>query len=41
MGTTHVRLLSTSVPTAEVVAVSDAVAESAERLARESGVDTV
>jgi myo-inositol 2-dehydrogenase/D-chiro-inositol 1-dehydrogenase len=41
MGTTHVRLLSTAVPTAEVVAVSDAIAESARRLADEVGVNTV
>ena len=41
MGTTHVRLLSTSVPTAEVAAVSDAIAESGERLAHEVGVGTV
>jgi myo-inositol 2-dehydrogenase/D-chiro-inositol 1-dehydrogenase len=41
MGTTHVRTLSTSVARAEVVAVSDAIAESAERLAAEVGVDAV
>jgi myo-inositol 2-dehydrogenase/D-chiro-inositol 1-dehydrogenase len=41
MGTTHVRLLSASVPAAEVVAVSDAIAESAERLAREVGAPTI
>ncbi len=41
MGTTHVRVLSTSVAAAEVVSVSDAIAENAERLAREVGVDTV
>jgi myo-inositol 2-dehydrogenase / D-chiro-inositol 1-dehydrogenase len=41
MGTTHVRLLSASVPTAEVAAVSDAIADSAERLAAEVGVGTV
>jgi myo-inositol 2-dehydrogenase/D-chiro-inositol 1-dehydrogenase len=41
MGTTHVRLLSASVPEAELVAVSDAIAESAERLAGEVGVGTV
>jgi myo-inositol 2-dehydrogenase/D-chiro-inositol 1-dehydrogenase len=41
MGTTHARLLSTAVPAAELVAVSDAIAASAERLAREVGVGTV
>jgi myo-inositol 2-dehydrogenase/D-chiro-inositol 1-dehydrogenase len=41
MGTTHVRLLSASVPGAELVAVSDAIGESAERLAHEVGVGTV
>src|SRR5213075_2025573 len=41
MGTTHVRLLSESVPGAEVAAVSDAIAESATRLAGEVGVDRV
>lgn len=41
MGTTHVRLLSASVPSAEVVAISDAIPESAERLAAEVGVDAV
>ena len=41
MGTTHVRLLGLSVPAAEVVAISDAIAESGERLAGEAGVDTV
>jgi myo-inositol 2-dehydrogenase/D-chiro-inositol 1-dehydrogenase len=41
MGTAHVRFLSTSVPAAEVVAVSDAIAESAERLAGEVGVGGV
>ena len=41
MGATHVRLLSTEVSGAEVVAVSDAVAESAERVAGEAGVTTV
>jgi myo-inositol 2-dehydrogenase/D-chiro-inositol 1-dehydrogenase len=40
MGTTHVRTMRSSVPAARVVAVSDAVAESAERLAREGGVET-
>jgi myo-inositol 2-dehydrogenase / D-chiro-inositol 1-dehydrogenase len=41
MGTTHVRTLSASVPAAEVVAVSDAVAASATRLAREADVRTI
>jgi myo-inositol 2-dehydrogenase / D-chiro-inositol 1-dehydrogenase len=41
MGTTHVRTLSSAVPAAEVVAVSDAVAASATRLAREAGVRTI
>jgi myo-inositol 2-dehydrogenase / D-chiro-inositol 1-dehydrogenase len=41
MGTTHVRTLSGSVPGADVVAVSDAVAASATRLAREAGVGTI
>jgi myo-inositol 2-dehydrogenase/D-chiro-inositol 1-dehydrogenase len=41
MGTTHVRALAAAVPTADVVAVSDARLESAERLAEEVGVETV
>ena len=41
MGTTHVRVLATAVPTADVVAISDAVAERGEQLAREAGVDRV
>jgi myo-inositol 2-dehydrogenase/D-chiro-inositol 1-dehydrogenase len=41
MGTTHVRVLSSSVPAAQVVAVSDAIAENAERLAGEVGVGSV
>lgn len=41
MGSTHIRLLSGSVPGAEVVAISDAVAESAERLAAEAHVNIV
>jgi myo-inositol 2-dehydrogenase/D-chiro-inositol 1-dehydrogenase len=41
MGTTHVRLLSDSVPAAEVVAVSDAIAASAKRLANEAGARTI
>lgn len=41
MGTTHVRLLSAAVSRAEVVAVSDASAENAERVAQEDGVRTV
>jgi myo-inositol 2-dehydrogenase / D-chiro-inositol 1-dehydrogenase len=41
MGSTHVRTLSSAVPTADVAAVSDAISDSAERLAHEVGVDTV
>ena len=41
MGSTHVRLLSVAVSRAQVVAVSDAVAGNAERIARETGVATV
>ena len=41
MGTTHVRVLSTSVAGAEVAAVSDAIADSAQRLAGEVGVERV
>ena len=41
MGSTHVRTLSASVPDAEVAAVSDAIRGSAERIAREAGVQTV
>ncbi len=41
MGSTHVRLLSSSVPAAEVAVVSDAIAESAERVAREVGVPNI
>jgi myo-inositol 2-dehydrogenase/D-chiro-inositol 1-dehydrogenase len=41
MGTTHVRTLSAAVPGAEVAAVSDAIRASAERLAREVGVEVV
>jgi myo-inositol 2-dehydrogenase/D-chiro-inositol 1-dehydrogenase len=41
MGLTHVRLLSTAVSGAEVVAVSDAVPEAAERAAAEAGAGTV
>jgi myo-inositol 2-dehydrogenase/D-chiro-inositol 1-dehydrogenase len=41
MGLTHVRLLSGAVAGAEVVAVSDAVPEAAERAAAEGGVATV
>ena len=41
MGTTHVRLLSGEVAGAEVVAISDAVVASAERLAASVGVRTV
>jgi myo-inositol 2-dehydrogenase/D-chiro-inositol 1-dehydrogenase len=38
MGSTHVRVLNASVPAAEVVVASDAIAASAERIAREAGV---
>jgi myo-inositol 2-dehydrogenase / D-chiro-inositol 1-dehydrogenase len=41
MGSTHVRLLSGSVAGAEVVAVSDAIEASAQRVAEEVGVGTV
>jgi myo-inositol 2-dehydrogenase / D-chiro-inositol 1-dehydrogenase len=41
MGLTHVRLLSGAVSGAEVVAVSDALPEAAERAAAEAGVETV
>jgi myo-inositol 2-dehydrogenase/D-chiro-inositol 1-dehydrogenase len=41
MGSTHARLLSTAVAGAEVVAVSDALHENAERTASELGVGTV
>jgi len=41
MGTTHVRVLGSAVPTAEVVAISDAVPERGEQLARQAGVDRV
>jgi myo-inositol 2-dehydrogenase / D-chiro-inositol 1-dehydrogenase len=41
MGSTHVRLLSSAVAGAEVVAVSDAIADSARRLADEVGAGTV
>jgi myo-inositol 2-dehydrogenase / D-chiro-inositol 1-dehydrogenase len=41
MGCTHVRTLTRAVLAAEVGAVSDVVGESAERLAREVGVETV
>jgi myo-inositol 2-dehydrogenase/D-chiro-inositol 1-dehydrogenase len=41
MGTTHVRTLSAAVAAADVAAVSDAISDSAERLAREVGVETV
>jgi myo-inositol 2-dehydrogenase/D-chiro-inositol 1-dehydrogenase len=39
MGTTHARVLSTSVAGAELAAISDAFAESAQRLAGEVGVE--
>ncbi len=41
MGTTHVRTLSRDVPAADVVALSDAIAESAHRLAGEVGIGAV
>src|SRR5215813_9908948 len=41
MGTTHARVLSTSVAGAEVAAISDAIAESGRRLADEVGVERV
>jgi myo-inositol 2-dehydrogenase / D-chiro-inositol 1-dehydrogenase len=41
MGSTHIRVLSTAISAADVVAVSDAVRESAERIAQETGVDTI
>jgi len=41
MGLTHVRLLSGAVSGAEVVAVSDALPEAAERAAAEAGIETV
>jgi myo-inositol 2-dehydrogenase/D-chiro-inositol 1-dehydrogenase len=41
MGATHVRLLQRAVPDARVVALSDVVLDSAERLAAESGVPAV
>jgi myo-inositol 2-dehydrogenase / D-chiro-inositol 1-dehydrogenase len=40
MGSTHVRILSAAVSGADVVAVSDALPESAERIASEAGVGT-
>jgi myo-inositol 2-dehydrogenase / D-chiro-inositol 1-dehydrogenase len=41
MGSTHIRIISGAVSGAEVVAVSDAIAESAERIAAEVGVASV
>jgi myo-inositol 2-dehydrogenase/D-chiro-inositol 1-dehydrogenase len=41
MGSTHARLLSTAVAGAEVVAISDALHEHAERVASELGVGTI
>jgi myo-inositol 2-dehydrogenase/D-chiro-inositol 1-dehydrogenase len=41
MGKTHVRVLGTSVPGAEIAAISDAIAESAARLAGEAGVERI
>jgi myo-inositol 2-dehydrogenase/D-chiro-inositol 1-dehydrogenase len=41
MGSTHARLLTTAVAGAEVVAISDAVHEHAERVAAELGIGTI
>jgi myo-inositol 2-dehydrogenase/D-chiro-inositol 1-dehydrogenase len=41
MGTTHVRVLSAAVSGAHVVAVADALPESAERMAAEAGIESV
>jgi myo-inositol 2-dehydrogenase/D-chiro-inositol 1-dehydrogenase len=41
MGTTHLRTLGHDVPAAQVVALSDAIAESGHRLAEEVGIGTV
>jgi myo-inositol 2-dehydrogenase/D-chiro-inositol 1-dehydrogenase len=41
MGSTHIRILTAAVSGADVVAVSDALAESAQRIAAEAGVPTV
>jgi myo-inositol 2-dehydrogenase/D-chiro-inositol 1-dehydrogenase len=41
MGSTHIRVLSTAISAADVVAVSDAVAQAAERIAQETGVQRV
>jgi myo-inositol 2-dehydrogenase/D-chiro-inositol 1-dehydrogenase len=41
MGTTHVRTLIRAVPTGELVAISDATVETAQRLADEAGIATV
>jgi myo-inositol 2-dehydrogenase/D-chiro-inositol 1-dehydrogenase len=41
MGSTHIRVISTAISAADVVAVSDAVSEAAERIAAEAGVGTI
>jgi myo-inositol 2-dehydrogenase/D-chiro-inositol 1-dehydrogenase len=41
MGSTHIRVISTAIAAADVVAVSDAVAEAAERIAAETGVESI
>lgn len=41
MGSTHIRVLSTAISAAEVVAVSDAVADATERIAQETGVPAI
>ena len=41
MGSTHARLLASAVSGAEVVAISDAVPDSAQRIAEELGVRTI
>lgn len=41
MGTTHIRVLTAAVSGAQVVAVSDAFAEAAERAAAENGIATI
>ena len=41
MGSTHIRLLSTAISSADVVAVSDAMPAAAERIAAETDVETI
>jgi myo-inositol 2-dehydrogenase / D-chiro-inositol 1-dehydrogenase len=41
MGSTHIRVISTAIAAADVVAVSDAVSEAAERIAAEAGVGRI